>query len=90
MPAKPPCKKQKCTPVVVESDEERPDIDTDDVTSASDTEEERGNTVRREGYQEAEEAQYWNAHGRECVEIDCLTVDPAVNAYTGITELKGY
>ena len=31
---------------------------------------------------------YWNAHGREWVEIDHLSVDPAVNAYTGITELK--
>ena len=31
---------------------------------------------------------YWNAHGREWVEIDPLNVDPAVNAYTGITELK--
>ena len=35
-----------------------------------------------------EEAHYWNAHGREWFEIDHLSVDPTVNAFTGITELK--
>ena len=36
---------------------------------------------------DAEEG-YWNAHSRERVEIDHLSADPAVNAYTGITELN--
>ena len=89
----PPCKKQKRTPLsllVVES-EERPgsDSDTDD-DSTSEAEEEREDSVQREDryqLQDVEEG-YWNAHGREWVEIDHLSVDPAVNAYTGITELK--
>ena len=89
----PPCKKQKRTPLsllVVES-EERPgsDSDTDD-DGTSEAEEEREDSVQREDryqLQDVEEG-YWNAHGREWVEIDHLSVDPAVNAYTGITELK--
>ena len=89
----PPCKKQKRTPLsllVVES-EERPGSDShtnDD--STSEAEEEREDSVQREDryqLQDVEEG-YWNAHGREWVEIDHLSVDPAVNAYTGITELK--
>ncbi|KAL5475280.1 hypothetical protein EMCRGX_G027361 [Ephydatia muelleri] len=89
----PPCKKQKRTPLsllVVES-EERPgsDSDTDD-DGTSEAEEEREDSVQREDryqLQDVEEG-YWNAHGREWVEIDHLSVDPAVNAYTGITQLK--
>eukprot|EP00731_Ephydatia_muelleri_P037631 Em0523g6a len=70
--------------------EERPgsDSDTDD-DSTSEAEEEREDSVQREDryqLQDVEEG-YWNAHGREWVEIDHLSVDPAVNAYTGITEL---
>ena len=91
----PPCKKQKRTPVspvsplFVES-EERPgsDSDTDD-DSTSETEEEREDGVQREDRNKLQDVEgYWNAHGREWVEIDHLNVDPAVNAYTGITELK--
>ncbi|KAL5493397.1 hypothetical protein EMCRGX_G014573 [Ephydatia muelleri] len=76
--------------MVVES-EERPgsDSDTDD-DSTSEAEEERVDSLQREDryqLQDVEEG-YWNAHGREWVEIDHLSVDPVVNAYTGITELK--
>ncbi|KAL5473365.1 hypothetical protein EMCRGX_G027842 [Ephydatia muelleri] len=88
----PPCKKQKRTPLsllVVES-EERPGSDSDTDDDGTSEAEEREDSVQREDryqLQDVEEG-YWNAHGREWVEIDHLSVDPAVNAYTGITELK--
>ena len=72
-----------------ESDAERPGSDSDIDDGTSETEEEREDSVQREeSNQDAEEAHYWNAHRREWVEIDHLSVDAAVNAYTGITELK--
>ena len=76
--------------LVVDS-EERPgsDSDTDD-DGTSEAEEEREDSVQREDRYQLQDVGegYWNAHGREWVEIDHLSVDPAVNAYTGITELK--
>ena len=68
---------------------QRPGSDSDTDDGTSETEGEREDSVQREeSNQDAEEAHYWNAHGREWVELDHLSVDPAVNAYTGITELK--
>ena len=59
MLVKPPCKKQKLTPVIVESDAERPDSDKDDVTSINVAEEGQKDSVQREeSHQEVEEAHH--------------------------------
>ena len=86
MPAKPPCKKQKHTPVLRAIQRDLTVIRM--MSPVLVIQRKKEVTVRnKEGYQEAG-AQYWSTHGREWVEIDHLTVDPAVNAYTGITKLK--
>lgn len=90
---KAPCKKQKLTPVspvVVESEEERPGSDNDIADGTREAEEEREDSVQREERNQLQEMGegHWKAHGREWVEIDHLSVDSAVNAYKGITELK--
>ena len=54
-----PCKKQKLTPVIVESDAERPDSDKDDVTSINEAEEGRKDSVQREESHQEVEGHYW-------------------------------
>ena len=86
MPAKPPCKKQKRIPAIVES--MKRDLTVIWTVLVIQRKKEVTVCEEKKAIKRHEEAQYWNAHGREWVEIDHLTVDPAVNAYTGITKLK--
>ena len=89
VPAKPPCKKQKRILVTVES--MKRDLTLIQMMSpvlVIQRKKEVTVCEEKKAIKRHEEAQFWNAHGREWVEIDHLTVDPAVNAYTGITKLK--